>query len=554
MAPSTAEDTTAWPGRLDACLVALLASLPFVPALWSDLVSDDLVFVAILKQVSTPFLPYVSAAVLRMQDVPTTFYRPLAFVSLLAEMRAWGDNPWLMHLTNLVLHALSALGVWWMVRQVVSETGVSATAERAAAIIAALQWAWFPRRVETVAWVSCRPDLLATTLGIWALAAWASGERRGSLWLRCVGVIAWFLAMASKESVVLLPLALIALVPAMVSRRETAAGSAPWLRAVRLWPFGLGLAAFLVLRRLALGAWVGGYGKDVLTPSLSTAFKHVTYPLLPPLEFLNRAMQHQWVSLVVAGIVVVGALALWGQVARTLTTRSTRLGVAWFVAAVLPVVTLQPSLTTTMNDRLLYLSGIGFAIMIGGWLARSGPRWRAAAAVIVCGLAVHTLSLANAWRVAGETTAVLVEQVGRVRRATPSGVRVFLVTAPDSYRGAYMLRNGIGHALQRLGVPDGIDVVTLSTYMLSDPGEMPVEVEVLPDGETVRLKGALGRPEVIVGASNQWVDVETSWANDRFGRHGEATLRMREPGVLLVVAPGGVRSPGMVQGTGSVTR
>ena len=61
---------------------------------------------------------------------------------------------------------------------------------------------------------------------------------------------------------------------------------------------------------------------------------------------------------------------LWAAVVRSRREPAVVFGAAWIVAGTLPVVTLLPSLTSSMNDRLMYLSGAGFALVIGGWLAR----------------------------------------------------------------------------------------------------------------------------------------------------------------------------------------
>lgn len=523
--------------RVDPWLLALLAPLPFLPTLWSGLVADDFFFAALLREVTAPFLSYAADALLRMRDVPTTFYRPLPFITLLGEIRLWGGDPWPMHATNLVLHALCAVGVWRLASAVLEGSHA-----RAAALVATLGWAWFPRRVETVAWLSCRPDLLATALGTWAMVAWIAGERGGSPWRRVLGVAGWFAAMASKESVVVLPLAL-----AAVDWRVAAGAPGCRLpaRVGRLWPFAVGLAAFLVARRTVLGTWVGGYGAGALSPSLSTAVKQLIYPVVPPLEWLNRPLQDHTLALAMTLVMGACVAAFWGAVLRTARRPDVRFGAAWALAAALPVLTLLPSLTSTMNDRLMYASGIGFSIVIGGWLARSRGRALGVAAVLVVAFAWHAVSLSEAWRVAGTRTALLVEQVAEVARRTPESTPLLVAAAPDSHRGAYMLRNGLGFALKRLGVPSPLRAVPLTHYLLEDVSVMPVEVRV--EGDVLRAAGRDGRAEVMVGSEglDRWAEAWVSGMDDRFGRHREAKLRLRQPGLVLVASPERIESLGV---------
>jgi hypothetical protein len=123
---------------------------------------------------------------------------------------------------------------------------------------------------------------------------------------------------------------------------------------------------------------------------------------------------------------------------------------------------------------------------------------------------------------------------------------VFVAAAPDSYRGAYLLRNGLGFALHRLGIPSVHGAVILSHYLIEDPLTMPVLVRV-DGGQEVHVAGRDGRAEVMVGAlgledsAGVWV----SGMHDRFGRHREARFRLKRRGLVLVASPGGVERLGM---------
>ena len=251
------------PWWLDGLLVALLAPLPFLPTLWAGLSADDFFFATLFRESTTRVADYIVPALVQMKDVPTTFYRPVAFIALFAETKTWGGAPWPMHAVNLGLHAVSALGLWWLASLVCTGVrGTESTAfgsdprgwHRVAIGVATLQWAWFPRRVEPVAWLSCRPDLLATALGTWGMAVWIAGERRGNAAVRAAGVLLWLVALASKESVALLPLALL-LLPVTLAAGFTRSG--------RLGPPTLLASVALRARIRACRAPAAGRARDV---------------------------------------------------------------------------------------------------------------------------------------------------------------------------------------------------------------------------------------------------------------------------------------------------
>lgn len=540
--PRVERRSPALPAR-DAIVVVAAASLPLLATLGGMFVADDFFFVAILEHVTQPLHEYLWAAVTAMRDVPTTFYRPLAMGSLLAEVRAFDGDARAMHLVSLAMHAATALAVWGIARRLVA--GPHA---RSAAVVAALAWAWFPRRVEPVAWISCRPDLLATGLAALAIWMWIEGARAHRTPLRALGVLTWGLALLAKESVAVVPLVLVAW-QALDGRRSTD----PWggrfvgvaARAVALWPFVVMLAAYFALRRFASGAFIGAYGGQAIAFSATTPLKHLVYPLVPPLEFLNEALLVPTVFAVATAAAGCVALALWVAIARSWRTGAVAFGALWWIAAALPVMAFQPSLSTPFNDRLLYLPGIGAALVLAGWWATGSSRLRASMAAFLLLATVQTAFIAARWPVAGEMTARIVDEVAGAMEGAVAGEPVVVAAAPDSYRGAYVLRNGLEYALQRKLAPGPDRVAVLSHYLLASPSRMPVEV--LADGPgAVRVRGIDGADEVMVGPAlpTRWTTYDASPTSDRYGRRADVRMNLRARSLVLVAAPDGVRAIG----------
>src|SRR5258708_2301437 len=71
-------------------------------------------------------------------------FQPLAWLSLSLDKALWGLNPWGFHLTALVLHAASAVLLFFLLRRLLG-TGRGDDAPAAAA---AALFAWHPLRVE----------------------------------------------------------------------------------------------------------------------------------------------------------------------------------------------------------------------------------------------------------------------------------------------------------------------------------------------------------------------------------------------------------------------
>ena len=94
-----------------------------------------------------------------------SIWHPLTVWSHMADCQFYGLNPWGHHLTSVLLHALNAGLVFVLLRLLTGATGRSLT-------VAAL-FALHPLRVESVAWVSERKDVLSGFFGLLSLIAYA---------------------------------------------------------------------------------------------------------------------------------------------------------------------------------------------------------------------------------------------------------------------------------------------------------------------------------------------------------------------------------------------
>jgi tetratricopeptide (TPR) repeat protein len=100
-------------------------------------------------------------------DVPINQFYPVTHTSFWIEYHLWGLHPLGYHVDNVVLHALSAVLVWRLLRRL----AIVPTA----AWLAAAIWAVHPLNVESVAWVSERKNVLSGALYLLAMTVWLAG-------------------------------------------------------------------------------------------------------------------------------------------------------------------------------------------------------------------------------------------------------------------------------------------------------------------------------------------------------------------------------------------
>ena len=185
-----------------ATLVAILLAVAFAfsPCLDNGFTTwDDDVYVTDNPLVARGFPGGLPA-------IFTTFvsgnYHPLVVLSHAIERRLFGLDPRPYHAVNLGLHLLVTALVFHLL---LSLPGVSL----AAAAAGALFFAVHPLRVETVAWVADRKDLLGAAFFLGGLAAHLRDLRQPGRTRRAAVLLLFLLALLSKATTVVFPVALL---------------------------------------------------------------------------------------------------------------------------------------------------------------------------------------------------------------------------------------------------------------------------------------------------------------------------------------------------------
>jgi tetratricopeptide (TPR) repeat protein len=128
---------------------------------------------------------------------------PLTRLTYMVEHQLFGENSFIYHLNNLILHIANTLLLYFLL---IKLTG----ARRRSAFVAGL-FALHPLHVESVAWIAERKDVLSTLfwlLTIWMYSKWAAGKS----WRTYGSVIIFFLiGLLAKPMLVTLPLTLLLL-------------------------------------------------------------------------------------------------------------------------------------------------------------------------------------------------------------------------------------------------------------------------------------------------------------------------------------------------------
>jgi protein O-mannosyl-transferase len=132
-------------------------------------------------------------------------WHPLTTISHMLDCQVYGLQPWGHHLTNILLHAAAAILLFLALRELTGSLWPS--------VFVAAVFAVHPLRVESVAWVSERKDVLSGVffmLVLWAYARYARGNAPSSFWYITV-VVLFALGLMCKPTLVTLPFVLLLL-------------------------------------------------------------------------------------------------------------------------------------------------------------------------------------------------------------------------------------------------------------------------------------------------------------------------------------------------------
>ena len=419
--PVTQALTRRWVHWLVPALIALVTFAAFLPALQNQFVNWD----DHENFLDNPHYRGLAWSHLRwMWTTHRGHYIPLTWMTFGLDYLLWGMNPVGYHLTSLLLHAANAVVFFFLVRRILT-LALPGPAERGHAVpvaagFAALVFAIHPLRVESVAWVTERRDVLSglfylvtILMYLWACERGARG--RGWYWL---SVAVFVGALLSKSMVVNLPVVLLILDAYPLRRLGGALGwwSEPARRVyVEKIPFVLlaaaasaiavmaqssvhaaaSLAQLSVPGRLAVSAYGLSFylWKTVAPVNLSPL-----YELRPPVNPGTMPF-----------ILSYGLVLAITAIILALRRRVPGLPAVWlaYIVVLLPVLGIFQSGQQIAADRYTYLAGLGWAILAGAGLLFSLGRSKTGtlttspiagvAMCLVVGLGVLTWDQVKVW-------------------------------------------------------------------------------------------------------------------------------------------------------------
>ncbi len=322
-------------------------------------------------------------------------WHPVTWLSHAADVHLFQLDPAGHHDVNVLLHALNALLLFWVLQRATGHTGRSF-------MVAAL-FALHPVNVETVAWIAERKNVLSMMFFLLALGAYRWYAARPRVGRYAVVAALFALGLMSKPQVITFPFVLLLWDYWPLER----------LAASREWPI-------LLLEKLPLFAL--SLGSAVLTMKAQSAAGAMRYyPFSERLEnavvcyvrYLENALwpsrlavfyPHPLLGTLNVSVSLLLLLAITGFVVYERRKRFLAVGWFWFLGTLVPMIGVIQVGEQAMADRYAYLSFIGLFLMVCWGVAelaerlRLGAGWLAAPAVaVLLAMAVLTHRQLDYW-------------------------------------------------------------------------------------------------------------------------------------------------------------
>jgi protein O-mannosyl-transferase len=339
------------------------------------------------------------------QTGQTSNWHPLTWLSLMLDRELFGSGPMGPHLTNVLLHAANTVLLFILLNRITGAFWRSA-------MVAAL-FALHPLRVESVAWISERKDVLSGLFFLLTLRMYVQYTRNTSPLDYSLALLFFLLGLMCKSMLVTLPLIMLLLdwwpLQRFSLEPSVRNSATPGRLLLEKLPFlalsAVSSAATLVVQRHAMPSLIHIPMGIRIVNAIVTYVRYLFKMLWPVNLAIPYPHPGYWpfVHLCLSAALLVWASLLVIRARRRFPFLVT--GWFWYLAMLVPVIGLVQVGGQSMADRYTYLPLVGvFILLVWGineiFLRRPVPMaaaWVLAMLVLIACVA-RTIDQLKYWR------------------------------------------------------------------------------------------------------------------------------------------------------------
>jgi Tfp pilus assembly protein PilF len=316
-------------------------------------------------------------------------WHPITWLSHMLDWQLFGSNPAGFHLTNLILHIVNTLLLFFVLKRMTNTLWQSA-------FVAAL-FALHPLHVESVAWVSERKDVLSTffwLLTMWAYVRYCGNKQTPNIKLGAkqtyylLTIIFFALGLMSKPMLVTLPFVLLLLDYWPLERLNTKR-SLPYLLIEKIPLFVMAVISsiitFIVQKKSGATEAIEGLSlSDRLANVPISYVKYIIKMIWPARLAVLYPHPRQNVSFsvaVISAVVLLVITILIFQLAKN--HRYLFAGWFWYLGTLVPVIGFVQVGHQAIADRYSYITLTGLFIIIAWGFPYLLTKWQYKKAALV---------------------------------------------------------------------------------------------------------------------------------------------------------------------------
>lgn len=300
-------------------------------------------------------------------------YRPVSTLSYFIDFSIWKLNPFGFHLTNLFLHIINVILLFFLI--------ILITGNQAIALLASLLFAIHPVNAETVAMIAFRPNLLSFLFFVSSFILFIKCNQhtdKKRIYAYILSLGSFMLALFSKETAIIFPVILLCY--------DYFVKKMPDNIFARIKKYYLGYAGVLGFYLLVKFIVIGNVVKQLVAYPMKNFYTNIftmatvfaayiqwfllpinVHPTLPDdPSLISHSLFEPRVLASIAVILALLVIALKLREKRPLFL----FAVLWVFIGLIPVSNIFYPLTNYMAARYLYLPVAGFCLLLAVFLFR----------------------------------------------------------------------------------------------------------------------------------------------------------------------------------------
>ena len=419
----------------------VFAIIIYYNALYVGFISDDFAFFYGIETKSWNSI---------YDNFSDSFFLPLSHLLQLFLFKIFGENSFIFHLIKIVLHVMIAFQLYLLILQFLDNENKQKY--YFFAFITSLIFLILPYQTEAVVWIASNSYVYSLLFGILAIRYYYYKKMP----------LCWIFILASilcKEMGYIIPFVILTL--------EWYFNNIKTYR--RYFPMMLLIVMInLLLRYIVIGSIIGGYGTDIhLNFSVDIILHYIAYFLkfLTFFRFINGVFFFVFVSFILLIIVYFLSKQNW-----KIFYKKQLFIIALFLISLLPIINLEiTSLYEIESDRYSYFSTVSVSLALGYLIVYLNLKIARNILIVFFVVMFSYLSFIDVgkWKVASEICYTYLTQLSK---QDINNKRILLLNVPDTYKGVYVLRNGVVDYLLKNNINCEVQILAYQEFKNNNSG------------------------------------------------------------------------------------